>query len=243
MSSQVKRKKVNLLEFQKALNEQFFEVKQQQNNISAEDSNEMLGVTVPFKSFNFFIPLKDLKTIAMENNFESVDFTKPWISGFNHERGDVYTILSFNKIANLLINNVEDKNFEEKKMSSRVIYLQDYLDVKSAFLVDDLKLEYTVEFTKFFNFSKNEDKVFWELSEEIDFDLFLNPKFVKPEEMDLLKKMKEVNSNTNSLSLKEEQKNILYFIKDVYLDGMGQKPIFVLDVQAITKYLISLNPY
>ena len=87
-----KKKKVDLLGFQQGLNNQFLEIfhnKQSGLNFDIDDNSADLGLEAAASGFKFFIPLKNLKTISMDNSFESIVLTKSWVVGFNQLRGEI----------------------------------------------------------------------------------------------------------------------------------------------------------
>ena len=107
----VERKKSKLLDFQKALNTHFLEIFESKSK--GVDSFETqggadLGLEANASSLKFFLPLKDLKNISMDNKYESIVQTNSWLLGFNQSRGEIYTIIDLNKVFELIIDNKQD---------------------------------------------------------------------------------------------------------------------------------------
>lgn len=249
MQNQSIRKKVDLLKFQKTLNDQFLEIFDQKNKevIIQNQATDALGLSAFYEQMQFFIPLKDLKTISIQNEFENSVRTKSWILGFNQDRGDVYTILNFKKVVDLILNNKTDFSKADLNADSRIVYLRATENGHHAVLLEKLKLDYTAEFTPLFNFSKKPDTISWSFAEDIDFASFVNKEKMSEVEWNLLNKIHQHTLLGESFEEgnypQEDREHLLsLMIKSVYLDSFGEKPIFVLNVPNLTKFLINVSP-
>lgn len=235
-------KKVDLLGFQKNLNEQFIEIfeAKKQGKIQAEQSIE-LGLQVEAINFKFFISLKDLQNISMNNNYEESRLLTSWICGFNQIRGEVFTIMDFKKTIEYILNKKDDNDYKKLGVDNRIIYLKEYNNEKIGLVLDNINLGYTPEFTPLFKRSFNDNKTYWKLNEDLDFESFVKEENMSKEEFDILKGFlnKEIVQEYSEEVLTEI---FFYLVSDIYLDTLGKRPIFVLDSENLTKVLINISP-
>lgn len=248
--SQIEKKKLNLLKFQQELNQQFLEIFEQKNQeeIFSQNSTDFLGLLVHVDNLSLFLPLLKLKTISLKNEYESIVRTKSWLLGFNQERGEVYTIFNLHKVLNLVLHDKTDFEKVQVDNESRIIYAQDIDQNKAAFLLNDVKLDYTAEFTSLIKFNKEINDIYWKVNEGIELDLFIKEENMSELEWSILNEMRknilleerlsEDNfDNISGMSL------LASFMENVYLDAMGEKPIFVLNLDRLVKYLNTKIPF
>lgn len=248
--SQIEKKKLNLLKFQQELNQQFLEIFEQKNQeeIFSQNSTDFLGLLVHVDNLSLFLPLLKLKTISLKNEYESIVRTKSWLLGFNQERGEVYTIFNLHKVLNLVLHDKTDFEKVQVDNESRIIYVQDIDQNKAAFLLNDVKLDYTAEFTSLIKFNKEINDIYWKVNEGIELDLFIKEENMSELEWSILNEMRknilleerlsEDNfDNISGMSL------LASFMENVYLDAMGEKPIFVLNLDRLVKYLNTKIPF
>lgn len=248
--SQIEKKKLNLLKFQQELNQQFLEIFEQKNQeeIFSQNSTDFLGLLVNVDNLSLFLPLLKLKTISLKNEYESIVRTKSWLLGFNQERGEVYTIFNLHKVLNLVLHDKTDFEKVQVDNESRIIYAQDIDQNKAAFLLNDVKLDYTAEFTSLIKFNKEINDIYWKVNEGIELDLFIKEENMSELEWSILNEMRknilleerlsEDNfDNISGMSL------LASFMENVYLDAMGEKPIFVLNLDRLVKYLNTKIPF
>lgn len=248
--SQIEKKKLNLLKFQQELNQQFLEIFEQKNQeeIFSQNSTDFLGLLVNVDNLSLFLPLLKLKTISLKNEYESIVRTKSWLLGFNQERGEVYTIFNLHKVLNLVLHDKTDFEKVQVDNESRIIYAQDIDQNKAAFLLNDVKLDYTEEFTSLIKFNKEINDIYWKVNEGIELDLFIKEENMSELEWSILNEMRknilleerlsEDNfDNISGMSL------LASFMENVYLDAMGEKPIFVLNLDRLVKYLNTKIPF
>lgn len=235
-------KKVDLLSFQKNLNQQFIEIfeAKKQGKIQSVQSIE-LGLQTDTINFKFFISLRDLQNISMNNNYEESKLLSSWICGFNQIRGEVFTIMDFRKTIEYILNKKDDKNYKKLGIDNRIIYLKEYQNEKIGLVIDNINLGYTPEFTLLYKKQYNDNNISWKLNEDLDFDSFVKEENMSKEEFDILKSL------LNKKILKEYSFEILneilfYLVNDIYLDELGKRPIFVLDAENLTKVLINISP-
>lgn len=235
-------KKVDLLSFQRNLNEQFIEIFEAKKRGSVESVKSVeLGLQLEAVNFNFFISLKDLQNISMNNTYEESKLLASWICGFNQIRGEVFTIMDLKKTINYLLNKVDDQQYRKIGIDNRIIYLKEYSEEKIGLIIDNVELAYTPEFTNLFKHRKNDKKRYWELNEDLDFESFVKEENMLKEEFELLKQLLDKKIDID-YSNEEEKDIFFYLINDIYLDVLGKRPIFVLDVQNLTKVLINISP-
>ena len=247
--------KVDLLGFQRSLNEQFlqiFESKKLGATNSIVDSASRLGLLDSVGDFKFFLPLKELKNISMTNNFEEINLAKSWVCGFNQIRGEIFTILDLSKVIELIYANKSDYQSRKVVDENRIVYLKKYTEDSVGLVINQLLLEYSAEYTPIFKLVENENNLTWELAEDIEFDSFVQEANMSKDEFKLISKINEFVKNKSSLS-KEElnnhvngvfNENVFYsLIGDVYLDNMGKRPIFTLSIENLTKALVNVSTF
>lgn len=253
-SEEKKIKKTDLLKFQKSLNEQFLEIFSQKNDPLSEneDNQETLGLSSSFRELNLFISLKDLQSIATKINYENSIRTKSWILGFNQDHGRIYTIFNFNKVFSMLVDNETDFDIPSLSMNSNVLYLKNNLEDNYGLLLEDFKLEYTAEFSLIFDSKKDdEDFMNWEIASGVDFDSFIKQANMSPPEWELINKVNKISLNKEKYKYgiypeyKDEDKYMLLalMVNKVYLDSFGRRPLFMLNIRNLTKFLMSVSPF
>lgn len=235
-------KKVDLLSFQKNLNEQFIEIfeAKKHGNVQSVKSVE-LGLQAESINYKFFISLKDLQNISMNNNYEESKLLSSWICGFNQIRGEVFTIMDFKKTIDYLLTRKDDKQYRKLGIENRIVYLKEYSEEKIGLIIDSVDLVYTPEFTPLFKQHENETKRYWKLNEDLDFESFVKEENMSKQEFDILKGL--LNKEISKEYSEEYEKEIFfYLINDIYLDVLGKRPIFVLNIENLTKILINISP-
>jgi len=235
-------KKVDLLGFQKNLNKQFIDIFESKKQGKIESvTNSDLGLQTSAVNFNFFISLKDLQNISMNNNYEESKLLASWICGFNQIRGEVFTILDFNKTIEYLLNRKDDKKYRKLSIDNRIVYLKEYSDEKIGLILDSVGLAYTPEFTLLFKQVQKDEKKKWELNEDLSFDSFVKQDNMFKAEYEILKALleKEITTEHSDESLNDM---FYYLISDVYLDINGKRPIFIMNTENLTKVLINISP-
>lgn len=235
-------KKVDLLSFQKNLNEQFIEIFEAKKRGSVESVKSVeLGLQLEAVNFKFFISLKDLQNISMNNTYEESKLLASWICGFNQIRGEVFTIMDFKKTINYLLNKIDDQQYRKIGIDNRIIYLKEYSEEKIGLIIDNVELAYAPEFTQLFKHNQSDKNRYWKLNEDLDFESFVKKENMLKEEFEILTQLlsKKIDADYSN----ELEKDIFfYLIHDIYLDVLGKRPIFVLDVQNLTKVLINISP-
>ena len=235
-------KKVDLLSFQKNLNEQFIEIFEAKKEGRLQSAQSMeLGLQAEVANFKFFISLKDLQNISMNNNYEESKLLSSWICGFNQIRGEVFTIMDFRKTIEYLLDKKDDKNYKKLGLDNRIIYLKEYNEEKIGLIIDNINLIYTPELTLLFKQEAKDNKKTWQLNADLDFESFVKEDNMSKEEFDVVKGF--LNKEIIKSYSEESLKNILfYLVNDIYLDISGKRPVFVLDVENLTKVLIDISP-
>lgn len=242
------KKKVDLLKFQQTLNNQFLEIFADKDKVdnSLDKAVDSLGLSLVFEDFQFFIPLDALKTISISNNYESSVRVKSWVFGFNQEHGEVYTVLNLEKVLNLLLNKKTDYDIVQILNDAHIAYLTGVTEDRFAFLLNNIKLEYTAEFTPLFRHVGEDRHFYWDLADGIDFSTFVKKENMSKKEFEILLKINSAIEERNRFSFSgysEKEDLFLSLIKNVYLDSYGVKPIFLLNTNNITKCLIDVVPF
>lgn len=235
-------KKVDLLGFQKNLNKQFIDIFESKKQGKVESvTNSELGLQTSAVNFNFFISLKDLQNISMNNNYEESKLLASWICGFNQIRGEVFTILDFNKTIEYLLNKKDDKKYRKLSIDNRIVYLKEYSDEKIGLILDSVGLAYTPEFTLLFKQIEKDGNKKWTLNEDLNFDSFVKEDNMFKSEYEILKNLlnKQITIEHSDESLNDM---FYYLISDVYLDINGKRPIFIINAENLTKVLINISP-
>jgi chemotaxis signal transduction protein len=233
--------KLDLLGFQKELNEQFLEIFESKKNSTGNNVvSTSLGLLNDIYDCIFFISLKDLQNISMNNKFEDSKLLNSWICGFNQIRGETYTIVDFKRLINYSLYQNIDKSYRKIIGENRIVYLKSVSEDKFGLVMDELKLGSTSELTLLFKEMIVEDRKYWKMNEDIDFDAFVNPNNMSSKEYNILKELLEVRVSTE---LDENTFNKFnYLISDVYLDMYGNRPIFILNVERFIKLLEQTSP-
>lgn len=237
------KNKIDLLKFQKNLNDQFLDIFNQKKNLSStETSRENLGIIIEVESLVFFIELKDLRSIASKTNYETPIRTKSWLLGFNQEHGEVYTIFSLNKIISLIMNNISDYNSETTNLNSHIIYSKDFnKDEHYGFLINSIKLEDSNSFSVNLELENNTWKVFSTTDNNSNFSI------VEKNIFDVIEKnIKETIEIKENSFINYETSNKYYnlslVINKVYLNDKN-KPIFNLNLKNIVHFIKEQTPY
>lgn len=244
------KKQVDLLGFQKSLNEQFLEIFENKK-LGLEEGlgqvSDQLGLMTEINNMLFFTPLGSLKSIAMKNNIENLLLTAPWLMGISQERGDVYSIISLENIIKTIIK--EKIDVFTPRIDDKLVFLQPHLSTKIGLLLKDLKLEYSAEFTKVIEFKYDNLEGYHEFSEGVEFDSFILKKNMNQTEWDYVNILKAKIEANDGFVLKEFEdslvpmESLIKFTKDVYLDAFGKRPIFVLNTENLINYILTLKPY
>lgn len=257
-NNDIKRKKVDLLSFQQTLNEQFLDIfKSKKEGDQETQVTDNLGLHAVTDDFLFFLPLKDLKNISMDNNYEDMMYTKSWILGFNQVRGEVYTIIDFKRTIELLAKGICPTTKAKLNKESRIIYLKNTEESKLGVLLESVKLDYTAEFTPIFHHHDIENQSSWSISEEVDFHAFIKKEKMSEKEWLIMNKLYEAatfSTKLNNHDVKDRaellndphhkwEDTMLYLIKDVYLDAFGNRPVIVFNFDNLTKLLINVSPF
>lgn len=255
---QKKIKKVDLLQFQKSLNSQFmsiFEEKQNQKNKGLEEqSSGELGLETLIDEVLFFIPLTDLKNISMDNRYESIIKTKSWFIGFNQLNGEIFSIVDLSKILDFIILNQYDFNKNDISNNSRIIYLkEDKNNAKNIALnLNNFKLNYTVEYVKCYEFNvEGNNDFYWKRYEENSVFKYLKKEKLNKYTLELIATIDNMIDNDlkfnldtiNLTQLNKDFTNIVYFIKDIYVDIFTEKIILVLNTKMLLNFLSKIEPY
>ena len=171
-------KGINLVEFQEKLNEQFLDIYKDslnRTNLKNSKNADLLGIFVKTKQLNWFFPLPDLQHISAIPQFEEIFFTKPFIRGFTQYHGDVFLIIDWQNFLST----------EKMTINKDVVLMHffPYYEQNISFLIDNLNLEYSAEYTRILTFKNNKEDENNEgnlktdninLNEQFDFEWVLN---------------------------------------------------------------------
>lgn len=246
-----KEKRSELLEFQKSLSKQFSAIvnEDKNNDFYTDVEEDKLGITIDFKDVQLFIGLEDLKVISAQNRYEKSLRSKSWLLGYTQERGDVYTIFELEKAIKLIVKGISDYDKIDER-GKQIVFLKDVDSNKQALLLDlnNESLQYTAEYTPLFNLDKKEGKYGWVTSEDIAFESFVQEKNLTPFEwkvVSYIKNREEEKEFFNDDEFIVADPHIIFtqIIKRVYLDGMGVRPVFSINIENFTKYLSIASPF
>lgn len=235
-------KKVDLLSFQKNLNQQFIDIfENKKSGITQSEESIELGLQAEAGNFKFFLALKDLQNISINNSYEESKLLASWICGFNQIRGEVFTIMDFKKTIDYLLNKNQSNQYKKLVGEDRIVYIKEYESEKIGFILDNIDLVQTSRLTQLFKHKENEEKKYWVLGEEVTFDSFVDESNMSKEEFDILKALldKKVVKKYSEETINEI---FFYLVDDIYLDVLGKRPIFVLNAENLTKVLINISP-
>jgi hypothetical protein len=246
------KKKLDLLKFQKNLNDQFLEIFSHKNEKGDDLVNQdTLGLSFSYNEINFFIPLYHLQSIATKINYENSIRTKSWVLGFNQDHGNIYTIFNMNKVFSKVLEGNTDFETPSISINSNIVYLRNYHEESHGLLLENFKLEYTAEYTLLLKHQKNDDMFYWDIAEGIDFGAFVKKQNMSNLEWELINNIYQASKNSEQFKSgvypQHDEKNkytlLSLMIESVYLDGLGQRPIFTLNVENLTKFLINVSPF
>lgn len=225
--------KSDLLKFQQFLNDQFMEIYRtevEQGGLQLDvakvtDISNELGLRFKSAEATWFIPLKHLLHISSKAEFEPTYLTHDWIRGFNHFRGEVYTVVDLSRYMG--------GERKEISLNTRLVMLRNTNKAKVALLVDNIDLSHAADFTLLYRFSTDENK--WNINEDAaNVEDFLNRK--------MLSKL-ETNIIENILVGKKKDENLLLMpmVSDLFVDGY--KPVFVLNTEAMLEDMSNRSPF
>lgn len=243
-------KKTDLLKFQQSLNEQFMSIFNTKDELNISGlSSDTLGLVVVYREIMIFIPLNDLQNIGSQIKIENSIKTHSWIQGFNHEHGSLFTILNFYKCLDLIFFNKKDFDLSNITVNSNILYIKQDTEDSYALFVEDYKLEYTAEFTPIIERVVSDNTYKFLVNEDIDLEVFLNKKFMSNFEWEtvecfnkLVKSGESINNDFRP-NLDGNINAFTHFIKKIYLDQQGQRPIFVIDPINLHNFLANITPF
>lgn len=259
-----KNNKLDLLSFQKTLNAQFLEIfeKKATQESTGVIETDQLGLVDNIMGYTFFFPLKDLKSISSENKFENLPLTHNWIAGFNQIRGDVFTIIDFHSLLKYLLNKEIKTELRNLTIDSNVLYLKDQSLGKTGFIIDSLLMKHTEQVFSVFKYSYIDKKHSWKIDDYLikkfaenngSILSIINKNLLSEDEFYILNTLYEKFTNNSSYTdaelellcetTNDHMKIIWLMISDVMFDINTTKPIFVIDVKRLTKFLINVSPF
>ena len=225
--------KSNLLKFQQFLNDQFMEIYRaeiEQGGLQldvakvADISNE-LGLKFKSAEATWFIPLKHLLHISAKAEFEPTYLTHDWIRGFNHFRGEVYTVVD--------VSRYMGGERKEISLNTRLVMLRNINKAKVALLIDNIDLSHAADFTLLYRFST--DKTEWNLHEDVSsVEDFLDRKVLSKLEANIIE-------NISARKEKYENLPLMPVVGDLFMDGY--KPVFVLNTEAMLEDMSNRSPF
>lgn len=248
----IQEEESELLKFQRSLSKQFMTVieDEKSGDIEVFESEEdKLGISLDYKDVQVFLELESLKNISSQNNYEKSLRSKSWLLGFNQERGDVYTIYELENAIKLILTGESNFDIIDER-DKQIIYLKDVDYTKQALFlkINNDSLQYTAGFTPLFFRIETMDGFIWEMSEEIEFESFIQKENMSNFEWMVLNTLKKKCEDKKEFIkgeflLGNPSRLFVQLIKGVYLDEMGVRPIFTLDVENFTKYLSTVSAF
>jgi hypothetical protein len=219
-----------LLNFQKSLSEQFSIAEDKILRNIDINNEDKLAIGFFYNNLNVLILLEDLKFISGEIRYEQIIRTKPWILGYNQDKGDIYTIYDLKNALALLVGNISEKENDSKIVENKMAYLQDFNENKQAFLchIDNESLKSTSDYLLFYDENN--------INEDLSLEKFFKKENITSFEweclLEIAKKEKKVVEN-----------NLVKFSSKVYVDEKIGKPIFVINMNKFTEFLINSSPF
>ena len=241
-----KQEKVNLLDFQRNLNNQFeriFDKDSSQNNEDFKNEDTNLGLLNKIKDYNFYISLNELKNISSTNKYENINITKSWILGVNHVQNDVYTIINIEKVLDVIKNKKSDFHYEDSSNDSNIVYLKTYEETNLGIVINKLELLNIKSYNPLYSFVVDNDICYWESNSENKLENIKND--LNIEEFNFLSKINnliELNKKVSIRDVKDEEDLFCYIIKKIIL-GTDNKLILILNVEMLIKILGDMPPY
>lgn len=226
---------LDLIQFQKDLNERFLEINSQENEDTILNAEELV-LEERINNHRFIFPLKNLQHIVSENKVESIPLTKAFITGFNQVKGEIFTIIDFKILIEEFLFEKEKLTKREISNDSNIIYLKEFNESKIALVINMLSLKKTSDFKLIYELRNRDSNLWWE---KINFDNY--------DEINKLENYiysEKINADIYSvIEDKEFNIKIISLIDKIYWDCESNEPIFSINVEGLTLLLNHLTPF
>lgn len=225
-----KTEELDLIQFQKDLNDRFSEINNQENEDTIINAEELILEEV-VNNHRFIFPLKNLQHIVSDNKVESIPLTKSFITGFNQVKGEIFTIIDFRNLIDGFLFKKENLLKKEVNSDSNIIYLKEYNDSKIALVINMLSLKKTSDFELIYEIKNIENNLSWE---KIGFnELEQLENYIYPDKIviDSILKSEELNIK------------IMSVIDKIYWDKGKDELVFSINVEGLTLLLNHLTPF
>lgn len=249
----LEKKHNEIVEFQKELDTQFLNIYEQRSRGLKNTESLVHGLVERIENFKVFLPLSSLRSIGVDNKYESLPLMAKWVIGYNQMLGDLYTIIDMKNVINHILSGKFPEQQNAIETDDYVLYLRDKSITDIALVSKALKMHGTVEFKEHVSASDNNVT---NIIRNVDYnwDLFKEENMSK-DEWNLLLAVKDFENNPLSLEEKEilideetteenkYKKLFIALVDKVYLDELGRRPIFAISIPKLVKYLLKLKAY
>lgn len=230
--------KSKLLIFQEELNKKFVDFSKLEN-VSNEINIDNIGMIDTSYNINILYPLKNLKSLSVNNNYEELKITKSWVMGFNQIYGDVYTVLNIEKIFNLVLYEESDNVYKKINEDESVLYFKSDDDRKFSVIVNQLKLEDISNDAVLFSAKRELGNSMWNYDENL-LNMIKEKVNLTVNEQKIIKIMQN-NANKNKLTNNEESFSNMF--NNVYYQKNNNKIIFEVIVDEILSFASRVSPF
>lgn len=244
-----------IIEFQKELDQQFLSIYEQRSKGIKNTSELVHGLVERVDDFKFFLPLPSLRSIGSDNKYESLPLMAKWVFGYNQMLGDLYTIIDMENVIMYFTQNKMSDVVKTIENDQYILYLRDKSITNVALVSKTLKMQNAQDFKEHVIINHNIEEKTVLQGKNYDWNLF-NKNNMSANEWSLLEGIKslektifssesEKNDFLNQQNSEETKYQVmaLSLIEKVYLDEIGSRPVFSINVQKMVQYLLKLNAY
>lgn len=244
-----------IIEFQKELDQQFLTIYEQRSKGIKESSELIHGLVEKVGDFKIFLPLSSLRSIGSDNKYESLPLMAKWVYGYNQMLGDLYTIINMENLIDFFKENKMSEEIKSIENDHYILYLRDNSVTNIALVSKTLQMQSAQEFKEHVIINNKDNESVIIKGKNYNWDLF-DKKNMNKSEWDLLEAVKSLENISFSSNEEREkfltqqtndknkyQKMILSLVEKVYLDEIGCRPIFSINVKEMVQYLLKLNAY
>ena len=244
-----------IIEFQKELDQQFLSIYEQRSK-GIKNTNELVhGLVERINEFKFFLPLPSLRSIGSDNKYENLPLMAKWVFGYNQMLGDLYTIVDMENVIMYFMQNKMSEEVKTIENDQYILYLRDKSITNIALVSKTLKMQNAQEFKEHVIINHNNEEKTIIKGKDYNWGLF-EKNNMSENEWNLLEGIKSLEkvvfsseSERNEFLTQQNNEKIKYqimalsLVEKVYLDEIGARPVFSINVQKMVQYLLKLNAY